>query len=52
MLNNYVQEGAVANVVVKLGLIKLLTKDFDLCEEAYVSPPSNELSEHDQEYLL
>ncbi|KAI0307797.1 ML domain-containing protein [Multifurca ochricompacta] len=29
-----VEEGAYANVVVKLGLIKLLQKQFDLCEEA------------------
>lgn len=27
------QEGAYADVVVKLGLIKLLTKRFDVCEE-------------------
>ena len=30
------QEGAYADVVVKLGLIKLLHKEFDLCQEAYV----------------
>jgi len=29
-----VQEGAYADVTVKLGLIKLLQKEFDLCEEA------------------
>lgn len=29
-----VQEGAWAHVIVKLGLIKLLEKNFDLCEEA------------------
>ncbi|TFL03557.1 ML domain-containing protein [Pterulicium gracile] len=29
-----VEEGAYADVVVKLGLIKLLSKQFDLCEEA------------------
>lgn len=29
------QEGAYADVTVKLGLIKLLHKQFDLCEEAY-----------------
>lgn len=28
------QEGAYADVTVKLGLIKLLQKQFDLCEEA------------------
>lgn len=28
------QDGAYADVVVKLGLIKLLTKRFDVCEEA------------------
>lgn len=33
-----VDEGAWAHVVVKLGLIKLLQKDFDICEEAYVRP--------------
>jgi hypothetical protein len=30
------QEGAYADVTVKVGLIKLLQKQFDLCEEAYV----------------
>lgn len=30
------QEGAYADVTVKLGLIKLLQKEFDLCQEAYV----------------
>jgi hypothetical protein len=29
------QEGAYADVEVKLGLIKLLHKEFDLCQEAY-----------------
>jgi hypothetical protein len=29
-----VQEGAYADVTVKLGLIKLLQKRFDVCEEA------------------
>ncbi|GHJ87112.1 hypothetical protein NliqN6_3514 [Naganishia liquefaciens] len=29
-----IEEGAWAHVVVKLGLIKLLQKDFDICEEA------------------
>ncbi|KAF9270298.1 hypothetical protein L218DRAFT_992931 [Marasmius fiardii PR-910] len=29
-----IEEGAYANVVVKLGLIKILTKQFNLCEEA------------------
>ncbi|KAJ7597120.1 ML domain-containing protein [Mycena floridula] len=29
-----IEEGAYADVVVKLGLIKLLTKTFDICEEA------------------
>ncbi|KAL0580372.1 hypothetical protein V5O48_001617 [Marasmius crinis-equi] len=29
-----VEEGAMADVVVKLGLIKLLSKTFDLCDEA------------------
>jgi hypothetical protein len=32
------QEGAYADVVVKLGLIKLLTKRFDVCEELYAFP--------------
>jgi hypothetical protein len=31
------QEGAYADVSVKLGLIKILQKQFDLCDEAYVS---------------
>ncbi|TRM66183.1 MD-2-related lipid-recognition domain-containing protein, partial [Schizophyllum amplum] len=29
-----IEEGAYADVVVKLGLIKLLSKTFDVCEEA------------------
>ncbi|KAF9650515.1 hypothetical protein BDM02DRAFT_3185355 [Thelephora ganbajun] len=29
-----IEEGAYADVTVKLGLVKLLTKTFDLCEEA------------------
>jgi hypothetical protein len=33
---SFFQEGAYADVVVKLGLIKLLHKQFDLCNEAYV----------------
>jgi len=28
------QDGAYADVTVKLGLIKLLQKQFDICEEA------------------
>lgn len=36
IFNNHLQEGAYADVSVKLGLIKLLQKRFDLCEEAYV----------------
>lgn len=31
------QDGAYAEVTVKLGLIKLLSKEFDLCEEASVA---------------
>ena len=30
------QKGAYADVTVKVGLIKLLKKQFDVCEEAYV----------------
>lgn len=30
------QDGSYADVVVKLGLIKLLSKRFDVCEEASV----------------
>jgi hypothetical protein len=33
------QEGAFADVTVKIGLIKLLRKRFDLCQEAYVLSP-------------
>jgi hypothetical protein len=33
------QEGAYADVTVKIGLIKLLHKRFDLCQEAYGSSP-------------
>ena len=32
----FAQEGAYADVTVKVGVIKLLQKEFDLCEEAYV----------------
>jgi hypothetical protein len=31
------QKGAYADVVVKLGLVKILTRRFDICEELYVS---------------
>jgi hypothetical protein len=31
------QEGAYADVVVKLGLVKILTRRFDICEELYVT---------------
>ncbi|KAJ3737145.1 ML domain-containing protein [Lentinula guzmanii] len=34
--NEVIEEGATADVTVKLGLIKLLSKTFDVCEEAYV----------------
>lgn len=30
----YTQDGAYADVVVKVGVIKLLQKEFDLCDEA------------------
>jgi len=37
-----VQVGTYADVTVKLGLIKLLTKQFDVCQELYVhSSPSH-----------
>ncbi|KAF5390291.1 hypothetical protein D9757_002856 [Collybiopsis confluens] len=32
--NERIEEGAYVDVTVKLGLIKLLTKQFDVCEEA------------------
>ncbi|KAJ4001016.1 ML domain-containing protein [Lentinula boryana] len=32
--NEVIEEGAIADVTVKLGLIKLLSKRFDVCEEA------------------
>ncbi|KAJ4486242.1 ML domain-containing protein [Lentinula aciculospora] len=32
--NEVIEEGATADVTVKLGLIKLLSKTFDVCEEA------------------
>ena len=39
MLTRYsrAQEGTYADVTVKLGLIKLLTKRFDVCDELCVS---------------
>lgn len=30
----FAQEGSIADVTVKIGLIKLLQKQFDICEEA------------------
>ena len=36
--NGLLQEGAYADVVVKLGLIKLIQKRFDICQELYVPP--------------
>ncbi|EEB89851.1 hypothetical protein MPER_12009 [Moniliophthora perniciosa FA553] len=35
-----IEDGAYAKVVVKLGLIKLLNKEFDVCKEAYAAFPS------------
>ncbi|KAJ7024491.1 putative vacuole protein [Mycena alexandri] len=32
--NQRIEDGAYVNVVVKLGLVKLLQKNFDVCEEA------------------
>jgi hypothetical protein len=32
--DSLLQDGSVADVTVKLGLIKLLQKTFDVCEEA------------------
>lgn len=40
------QQGAYADVVVKLGLVKLLTKRFDICEELCV--PSKQVHSTDQ----
>lgn len=37
MPDRLAQEGAYADVTVKLGLVKLLKKTFDICEEAYVN---------------
>jgi len=34
LVKETIEDGAYATVVVKLGLIKILTKDFDICEEA------------------
>ncbi|KAJ6604744.1 ML domain-containing protein [Mycena vulgaris] len=34
LVTDIIEEGAVADVTVKLGLIKLLQKTFDVCEEA------------------
>jgi len=34
LVRETIEEGAYANVVVKIGLIKLLQKTFDVCEEA------------------
>jgi hypothetical protein len=39
MFTPLLQEGAYVDVTVKLGLIKLLHKQFDVCEEACVSSP-------------
>ncbi|PWN49531.1 hypothetical protein IE53DRAFT_306603, partial [Violaceomyces palustris] len=37
VVSEEISDGSVADVVVKLGLIKLLTKSFDVCEEARVN---------------
>lgn len=39
-----IQEGAYADVTVKLGLVKLLTKTFDICDEACVDHIRSNLS--------
>ena len=47
------QQGAYADVTVKLGLIKLLTKRFDVCEELSVTQPTfNGTSEADMRIIF
>jgi hypothetical protein len=38
------QKGAYADVVVKLGLVKILTRRFDICDELYVIASRSPLS--------
>ncbi|KAH0838365.1 hypothetical protein J3R83DRAFT_6645 [Lanmaoa asiatica] len=47
-----IEEGAYADVVVKLGLIKLLTKRFDVCEEARAANVSIQCPIEKGDYIL
>jgi len=47
-----IEEGAYADVVVKLGLIKLLHKEFDLCEEARNADTSVQCPVDKGEYVV
>ncbi|OAX42400.1 hypothetical protein K503DRAFT_847858 [Rhizopogon vinicolor AM-OR11-026] len=47
-----IEDGAYADVVVKLGLIKLLTKTFDVCEEARGANASIQCPVEEGEYTV
>ncbi|KAH7883673.1 ML domain-containing protein [Phlebopus sp. FC_14] len=47
-----IEEGAFADVTVKLGLIKLLTKRFDVCEEARAANASIQCPVQKGDYLV
>ncbi|KAJ8596954.1 hypothetical protein M405DRAFT_804559 [Rhizopogon salebrosus TDB-379] len=47
-----IEDGAYADVVVKLGLIKLLTKRFDVCEEARAANASIQCPVEEGKYTV
>ncbi|KAG8219873.1 hypothetical protein J3R82DRAFT_852 [Butyriboletus roseoflavus] len=47
-----IEEGAYADVVVKLGIIKLLTKRFDVCEEARAANTSIQCPVEKGDYIV
>ncbi|KIK71085.1 hypothetical protein GYMLUDRAFT_235459 [Collybiopsis luxurians FD-317 M1] len=47
-----IEEGATADVTVKLGLIKLLTKKFDVCEEARNANASIQCPVEEGDYVV
>ncbi|KAJ3813748.1 ML domain-containing protein [Lentinula lateritia] len=50
--NEVIEEGATADVTVKLGLIKLLSKTFDVCEEARSANASVQCPVEKGEYVV
>ncbi|KAI0080100.1 MD-2-related lipid-recognition [Panus rudis PR-1116 ss-1] len=50
--NQRVEEGAYADVTVKVGVIKILQKEFDLCEEARNAETSVQCPVEEGEYTV